>query len=199
MHTSRHWALLSWIILKGNYCWYILIDLFTHLSHLLMSCEFVIFNLLCRLLEYIAIGPRFSNLISQTLMLLLKRTPPKVLHSLLFDILRPLDLASIGWIHGKPSLCKHTWLYFGIYISFSFLHLWILWMPILFLSNILFLPCSGEKASGFWYNKWIGLLRLDWFLWYLLCHLQCSHVKDSGCKAGKPYIVVSVSVFSFGF
>ncbi|KAI7998594.1 Vesicle-fusing ATPase [Camellia lanceoleosa] len=31
-----------------------------------------------RLLEYVAIGPRFSNLISQTLMVLLKRLPPKV-------------------------------------------------------------------------------------------------------------------------
>ncbi|CAN4097964.1 unnamed protein product [Withania somnifera] len=30
-----------------------------------------------RLLEYVAIGPRFSNLISQTLMVLLKRFPPK--------------------------------------------------------------------------------------------------------------------------
>lgn len=34
--------------------------------------------MLIRLLEYVAIGPRFSNLISQTLLLLLKRTPPKV-------------------------------------------------------------------------------------------------------------------------
>jgi hypothetical protein len=31
-----------------------------------------------RLLEYVAIGPRFSNLISQTLLVLLKRVPPKV-------------------------------------------------------------------------------------------------------------------------
>uniref|UniRef100_A0A452ZKJ0 Vesicle-fusing ATPase n=1 Tax=Aegilops tauschii subsp. strangulata TaxID=200361 RepID=A0A452ZKJ0_AEGTS len=30
-----------------------------------------------RLLEFVAIGPRFSNLISQTLMVLLKRVPPK--------------------------------------------------------------------------------------------------------------------------
>ncbi|KAL0284993.1 UNVERIFIED_CONTAM: Vesicle-fusing ATPase [Sesamum angustifolium] len=30
-----------------------------------------------RLLEYVALGPRFSNLISQTLLVLLKRTPPK--------------------------------------------------------------------------------------------------------------------------
>lgn len=30
-----------------------------------------------RLLEYVAIGPRFSNIISQTLMVLLKRLPPK--------------------------------------------------------------------------------------------------------------------------
>nr|KJB66714.1 hypothetical protein B456_010G153600 [Gossypium raimondii] len=31
-----------------------------------------------RLLEYVAIGPRFSNIISQTLLVLLKRLPPKV-------------------------------------------------------------------------------------------------------------------------
>ncbi|KAI9070983.1 hypothetical protein K1719_047053 [Acacia pycnantha] len=31
-----------------------------------------------RLLEYMPIGPRFSNLISQTLLVLLKRLPPKV-------------------------------------------------------------------------------------------------------------------------
>ncbi|KAK1384860.1 hypothetical protein POM88_022595 [Heracleum sosnowskyi] len=30
-----------------------------------------------RLLEFVAIGPRFSNLISQTLMVLLKRLPPQ--------------------------------------------------------------------------------------------------------------------------
>ncbi|KAG4385179.1 hypothetical protein GLYMA_12G044801v4 [Glycine max] len=30
-----------------------------------------------RLLEYVPIGPRFSNLISQTLLVLLKRFPPK--------------------------------------------------------------------------------------------------------------------------
>uniref|UniRef100_A0A803MHD3 Vesicle-fusing ATPase n=1 Tax=Chenopodium quinoa TaxID=63459 RepID=A0A803MHD3_CHEQI len=30
----------------------------------------------CRLVEYVAIGPRFSNIISQTLMVLLKRLPP---------------------------------------------------------------------------------------------------------------------------
>ncbi|KAL7241239.1 hypothetical protein ACSBR2_006792 [Camellia fascicularis] len=31
-----------------------------------------------RLLEYVAMGPQFSNLISQTLMVLLKRLPPKM-------------------------------------------------------------------------------------------------------------------------
>ncbi|KAL0406807.1 UNVERIFIED_CONTAM: Vesicle-fusing ATPase [Sesamum latifolium] len=35
-----------------------------------------------RLLEYVALGPRFSNLISQTLLVLLKRLPPKVLQQL---------------------------------------------------------------------------------------------------------------------
>jgi len=33
-----------------------------------------------RLLEYVDMGPRFSNLVLQTLMVLLKRAPPKVLH-----------------------------------------------------------------------------------------------------------------------
>ena len=40
--------------------------------------------LCCRLLEYVAIGPRFSNIISQTLMVLLKRLPPKVFFLPLF-------------------------------------------------------------------------------------------------------------------
>ncbi|CAD6229848.1 unnamed protein product [Miscanthus lutarioriparius] len=31
----------------------------------------------CRLLEYVAVGPHYSNLISQTLLVLLKRVPPK--------------------------------------------------------------------------------------------------------------------------
>ncbi|KAI8017327.1 Metal transporter Nramp1 [Camellia lanceoleosa] len=38
------------------------------------------------LLEYVAIGPRFSNLISQTLMVLFKRLPPKVFPLLHFCI-----------------------------------------------------------------------------------------------------------------
>ncbi|KAK3431413.1 hypothetical protein EUGRSUZ_E03294 [Eucalyptus grandis] len=37
----------------------------------------IILDDLERLLEYVAIGPRFSNLISQTLLVLLKRLPPK--------------------------------------------------------------------------------------------------------------------------
>lgn len=32
-----------------------------------------------RLLEYVSIGPRFSNFVLQNLLVLLKRTPPKVL------------------------------------------------------------------------------------------------------------------------
>ncbi|XP_062013149.1 vesicle-fusing ATPase [Rosa rugosa] len=51
-----------------------------------------------RLLEYIAIGPRFSNLISQTLMLLLKRTPPKGKKLLVFGTTSELGfLDSIGF------------------------------------------------------------------------------------------------------
>lgn len=45
--------------------------------HLISLC-FSILVWFCRLLEYVAIGPRFSNLISQTLLVLLKRVPPKV-------------------------------------------------------------------------------------------------------------------------
>ncbi|XP_050370156.1 vesicle-fusing ATPase [Argentina anserina] len=51
-----------------------------------------------RLLEYIAIGPRFSNLISQTLMLLLKRTPPKGKKLLVFGTTSEVGfLDSIGF------------------------------------------------------------------------------------------------------
>ncbi|KAG6554896.1 hypothetical protein Mapa_003480 [Marchantia paleacea] len=34
-------------------------------------------NLLCRIIEFVNIGPRFSNLILQTLLVLIKRVPPK--------------------------------------------------------------------------------------------------------------------------
>ncbi|KAK1364317.1 hypothetical protein POM88_039878 [Heracleum sosnowskyi] len=46
----------------------------------------VILDDIQRLLEYVAIGPRFSNLISQTSMVLLKRLPPKVFSSLVLII-----------------------------------------------------------------------------------------------------------------
>lgn len=39
--------------------------------------------MLCRLLEYVNIGPRFSNVILQTLLVLIKRIPPKVCSGLL--------------------------------------------------------------------------------------------------------------------
>ncbi|KAI8557795.1 hypothetical protein RHMOL_Rhmol04G0037900 [Rhododendron molle] len=45
-----------------------------------------------RLLEYVAIGPRFSNLISQTLLVLLKRLPPKVC----FDAVSGKNVLVIG-------------------------------------------------------------------------------------------------------
>jgi vesicle-fusing ATPase len=45
-----------------------------------------------RLLEYVAIGPRFSNIISQTLLVLLKRVPPKVCMLLLFSIILSIIL-----------------------------------------------------------------------------------------------------------
>lgn len=51
------------------------------------------FNNECRLLEYVAIGPRFSNLISQTLLVLLKRLPPKVFSLCLsFSLLVMLEM-----------------------------------------------------------------------------------------------------------
>ncbi|KHN25360.1 Vesicle-fusing ATPase [Glycine soja] len=40
-----------------------------------------------RLLEYVPIGPRFSNLISQTLLVLLKRFPPKEADLLILKLL----------------------------------------------------------------------------------------------------------------
>ena len=60
-----------------------------HIDYILLSRH--------RLLEYVAIGPRFSNLISQTLLVLLKRLPPKVFPSLrliidsLLDIVLPMS------------------------------------------------------------------------------------------------------------
>ncbi|KAL1221762.1 Vesicle-fusing ATPase [Cardamine amara subsp. amara] len=50
-----------------------------------------------RLLEYVAIGPRFSNIISQTLMVLLKRLPPKGKKLLVFGTTSELTfLDSVG-------------------------------------------------------------------------------------------------------
>ncbi|KAG2312147.1 hypothetical protein Bca52824_023704 [Brassica carinata] len=50
-----------------------------------------------RLLEYVAIGPRFSNIISQTLMVLLKRLPPKGKKLLVFGTTSQLTfLDSVG-------------------------------------------------------------------------------------------------------
>ncbi|ESW31318.1 hypothetical protein PHAVU_002G228500 [Phaseolus vulgaris] len=51
-----------------------------------------------RLLEYVAIGPRFSNLISQTLLVLLKRLPPKGKKLMVVGTTSELDfLDSIGF------------------------------------------------------------------------------------------------------
>ncbi|XP_059661513.1 vesicle-fusing ATPase-like [Cornus florida] len=50
-----------------------------------------------RLLEYVAIGPRFSNIISQTLLVLLKRFPPKGKNVLVIGTTSEVDfLDSIG-------------------------------------------------------------------------------------------------------
>ena len=50
-----------------------------------------------RLLEYVAIGPRFSNLISQTLLVLLKRLPPKGKKLLVFGTTSEITfLDSVG-------------------------------------------------------------------------------------------------------
>ncbi|KAK7319678.1 hypothetical protein RJT34_04401 [Clitoria ternatea] len=51
-----------------------------------------------RLLEYIAIGPRFSNLISQTLLVLLKRLPPKGKKLMVIGTTSEMDfLDSVGF------------------------------------------------------------------------------------------------------
>ncbi|XP_019445668.1 PREDICTED: vesicle-fusing ATPase-like [Lupinus angustifolius] len=51
-----------------------------------------------RLLEYVAIGPRFSNIISQTLLVLLKRLPPKGKKLMVIGTTSELDfLESIGF------------------------------------------------------------------------------------------------------
>jgi vesicle-fusing ATPase len=40
-----------------------------------------------RLLEFVSIGPRFSNVILQTILVLLKRIPPKVTENYLYHLL----------------------------------------------------------------------------------------------------------------
>jgi vesicle-fusing ATPase len=66
-----------------------------------------------RLLEFIAIGPRFSNIISQTLMVLLKRLPPKGKKLLVFGTTSEVTfLESVGIsdcfsvTHSVPTLQK---------------------------------------------------------------------------------------------
>ena len=75
MHINHQWASSSLMILKGYY-YLPFVSL-----HKLPPAPVQWISENCRLLEYVAIGPRFSNIISQTLMVLLKRLPPKVLHS----------------------------------------------------------------------------------------------------------------------
>lgn len=52
-----------------------------------------------RLLEYVAIGPRFSNIISQTLLVLLKRLPPKGKKLMVIGTTSEVDfLESLGFV-----------------------------------------------------------------------------------------------------
>lgn len=61
-----------------------------------------------RLLEYVPIGPRFSNLISQTLMVLLKRLPPKGKNMLVIGTTSEVDfLESLG-ICGAFAVTYHV-------------------------------------------------------------------------------------------
>ncbi|KAG5139363.1 hypothetical protein JHK84_033131 [Glycine max] len=64
-----------------------------------------------RLLEYVPIGPRFSNLISQTLLVLLKRFPPKGKNSW-FYVLFYVELFCSYWI---------VLFYVGFFIACCFL------------------------------------------------------------------------------
>ena len=51
-----------------------------------------------RLLEFVAIGPRFSNAILQTLLVLLKKQPPKVLSASPVDVAAPQMQPSLPFI-----------------------------------------------------------------------------------------------------
>lgn len=157
MLINHQWALLSLMILKG---------LFPFKTWHNNLCKILLFLSLaqclnfwyCRLLEYVAIGPRFSNIISQTLMVLLKRLPPKVLPSPFFYY---LSIFLYGW---------------------STLVNFFQWK----ISNTVKIFLSiGEETSCLWDDKSTNLLRFGWYLWCLLYHLLCSNIENRGRKEGK--------------
>ncbi|GFP78610.1 vesicle-fusing ATPase [Phtheirospermum japonicum] len=61
-----------------------------------------------RLLEYVAIGPRFSNLISQTLLVLLKRLPPKGKKVLVIGTTSEVDFLDSVGIRDAFSVTYHV-------------------------------------------------------------------------------------------
>lgn len=60
-----------------------------------------------RLLEYVAIGPRFSNLISQTLLVLIKRLPPKGKNMLVIGTTSEVDFLNSVGISNAFSITYH--------------------------------------------------------------------------------------------
>nr|GME05322.1 vesicle-fusing ATPase [Ipomoea batatas] len=82
-----------------------------------------------RLIEYVAIGPRFSNLISQTLLVLLKRLPPKAIFSvptMYLTVNIYFFSPSVGWTKSFDPSIVTPW-------TFVFLFLSLLWIIIMFI------------------------------------------------------------------
>ncbi|KAG6476075.1 hypothetical protein ZIOFF_065310 [Zingiber officinale] len=70
--------------------------------------SFIILDDIERLLEYVPVGPRFSNLILQTLLLFLKRLPPKGKSLMVIGTTSVMDFLETVGIFGAFSISDHV-------------------------------------------------------------------------------------------
>lgn len=88
-------SLSSFIHLLPSFLWF---QVFDDAYKSQLSC--VVVDDIERLLDYVPIGPRFSNLVLQALLVLLKKAPPKVRGHLVFlDMLLLLMSTMIYYCH----------------------------------------------------------------------------------------------------
>lgn len=85
---SAFW-LISTLCLSLSLPLFIYLQVFDDAYKSQLSC--VVVDDIERLLDYVPIGPRFSNLVLQALLVLLKKAPPKV--SYYISLINPLPMA----------------------------------------------------------------------------------------------------------